>query len=77
MNQNRFVGRLVEENTLKDYVETATMLRTSRTRMAQMMKVLELSPQIQEQILAGEAAGSERGLRAVAGEAVWERQGGV
>ena len=40
------------------------------------MNLLGLSPQIQERILTKEVAGSERGLRTVAGEEVWERQGG-
>ena len=59
------VERLVDRGKLKDYAEAARMLGVSRARMAQVMNLLVLSPEIQEEILLGTLQVSERRLREV------------
>jgi hypothetical protein len=46
----RFDG-LVREETIRDYAELARFGRVTRARMTQIMKLLDLAPDIQEQIL--------------------------
>ena len=46
----RFDG-LVREETIRDYAELARLGRVTRARMTQIMKLLDLAPDIQEQIL--------------------------
>ncbi len=72
-----YVDRLIEDGTIKDYAEAARLLGITRARMTQVMNLLTLSPQLQERVLTGDIALSERALRAVAGEAVWKRHGAV
>jgi hypothetical protein len=55
-----YIERLVEDGTLKDYAEAARLLRISRARMTQVIDLLGLEPAVQERILKGEEAGSER-----------------
>jgi hypothetical protein len=46
----RFEG-LLREQTIQDYAELARLGRVTRARMTQIMKLLDLAPDIQEQIL--------------------------
>jgi hypothetical protein len=46
----RFQG-LLREKKIRDYVELARLGRVTRARMTQIMKLLDLAPDIQEQIL--------------------------
>src|ERR1019366_7369334 len=46
----RFEGMLQEE-TIQDYAQLARLGRVTRARMTQIMKLLDLAPDIQEQIL--------------------------
>ncbi len=46
----RFEG-LVQEETVRDYSELARRGHVTRARMTQIMKLVDLSPDIQEQIL--------------------------
>ena len=46
----RFEG-LLREETIRDYAELARLGRVTRARMTQIMKLLDLAPDIQEQIL--------------------------
>jgi hypothetical protein len=46
----RFEG-LLREETIQDYAELARLGRVTRARMTQIMKLLDLAPDIQEQIL--------------------------
>ena len=47
------VGGLVRDGTIPDYAELARLGRLTRARMTQTMKLLNLAPDIQEQILLG------------------------
>ena len=46
----RFEG-LLRDETIRDYAELARLGRVTRARMTQIMKLLDLAPDIQEQIL--------------------------
>ena len=71
----RFEG-LLREGTLRDYAELARLGRVSRARITQIMKLLDLAPDIQEQILFWRCAKgiNERNLRPVASRINWNEQ---
>ncbi len=69
-----YVERCVKSGLLKDYAAAARILGMTRARMAQVMKLLMLSPLIQEKILLGEFAISERPLRSVLRHIDWMEQ---
>jgi len=68
------IDRLIDNGTLASHAEAAQRLGVSRTRMAQVMKLLTLSPDIQEKILHGDINTSERALRPATSEVMWSNQ---
>lgn len=76
----RFDG-LLREETIRDYAELACLGRVTRARMTQIMKLLDLAPDIQEQILFlppvalhnGKGL-NERNLRPVVRRIDWSEQ---
>ncbi len=58
-----YVERQIEASAIKDYAEAARRLGVSRARISQVMNLLGVAPQIQDLILMGKWAGSERTLR--------------
>ena len=71
----RFEG-LLRDKTIPDYAELARLGRVTRARMTQMMKLLDLAPDIQEQILfLPPIKGlNERNLRPVVSRIDWQEQ---
>ena len=71
----RFDG-LLREKTILDYAELARLGRVTRARMTQIMKLLDLAPDIQEQILfLPPVRGlNERNLRPVVSRIDWREQ---
>jgi hypothetical protein len=71
----RFDG-LLRQETVRDYAELARLGKVTRARMTQIMKLLDLAPDIQEQILflAPLQGLNERKLRGVVTPADWEEQ---
>ena len=71
----RFEG-LVREETIQDYAELARLGRVTRARMTQIMKLLNLAPDIQEQILFLPLIQglNERNLRPIASRIDWAEQ---
>ena len=69
-----FVERQIEAGSIKDYAQGARLLGISRARMAQLQALVNLSPRIQEAILLGTVRLSERRIRPLLREAVWEAQ---
>jgi hypothetical protein len=71
----RFQGVLREE-TIRDYAELARLGQVTRARMTQIMKLLDLAPDIQEQILfLPPIKGlNERNLRRIVGRIDWDEQ---
>jgi hypothetical protein len=71
----RFEG-LVREERVRDYAELARLGKVTRARMTQIMKLLDLAPDIQEQILfLPPVKGlTERNLRPIVGRFDWREQ---
>jgi hypothetical protein len=71
----RFDG-LLREGTIQDYAELARLGRVTRARMTQIMKLLDLAPDIQERILflPGSTKLKERNLRGMVACTDWNRQ---
>jgi hypothetical protein len=71
----RFDG-LLRSNTVRDYAELARLGRVTRARMTQIMQLLNLAPDIQEQILflPGPKGLAERNLRSVVSRIDWDEQ---
>jgi hypothetical protein len=71
----RFDG-LLREDKIRDYAELARLGRVTRARMTQIMKLLNLAPDIQEQILFLPCIKglNERNLRSVVCRIDWDEQ---
>jgi hypothetical protein len=71
----RFEG-LLRDETIRDYAELARLGQVTRARMTQIMKLLDLAPDIQEQILfLPPIQGlNERNLRRIVGRIDWDQQ---
>ena len=71
----RFEG-LVREHRVQDYAELARLGRVTRARITQIMKLLDLAPDIQEQLLfLPPVKGlTERNLRPVVSRLDWREQ---
>jgi hypothetical protein len=67
---------LIRQEEIRDYAEVARLGRVTRARITQIMKLLDLAPDIQEQILflAPTSDLNERTLRPVAAQVDWEEQ---
>jgi hypothetical protein len=68
------IEREVEAGRLKDYAAVARLFGITRARVSQILDLLSLSPELQESILTGRLAVSERRLRRVTREVDWEAQ---
>jgi hypothetical protein len=71
----RFDG-LLRKKTIRDYAELASLGRVTRARMTQIMKLLNLAPDIQEQILflPNIPGLNERNLRPLVSRIDWDEQ---
>jgi hypothetical protein len=67
---------MLRDNTIRDYAEVARRGRVTRARMTQIMKLLDLAPDLQEQILfLPPIKGlNERNLRPVVSRIDWYEQ---
>ena len=67
---------LIRKQTIADYAELARRGRVSRPRMTQIMKLLDLAPDLQEQILFLPPLPrlNERNLRPIVGCIDWHQQ---
>ena len=67
---------LVREETVQNYAELAQLGRVTRARMTQIMKLLQLAPDLQEQLLfLPKIRGlNERNLRRIVHELDWNVQ---
>lgn len=72
--------RLVREGHVRDYAELARLGGVTRARISQVITLLDLAPDIQEQVLhlprtvRGRDPITERGLRRIATTPDWEHQ---
>jgi hypothetical protein len=71
----RFEG-LLRENAIRDYAELARLGHVTRARITQIMQLLDLAPDIQEQILFLPLIQglNERNLRSVVSRMDWNEQ---
>jgi hypothetical protein len=71
----RFEG-LLRAGTIRDYAELARLGRVTRARMTQIMQLLDLAPDIQEQILFLPLIQglNERNLRPIVSRIDWDEQ---
>jgi hypothetical protein len=67
---------LVKDETVQNYAELAQLGRVTRARITQIMKLLQLAPDLQEQLLfLPEVQGlNERNLRAIVQQLDWSEQ---
>jgi hypothetical protein len=72
--------RLIREGVVEDYADIARLGGVSRARISQLVGLLDLAPDIQEQLLlrrstqGSRAHPSERSLRPITAEPDWDRQ---
>lgn len=72
---------LLRQGKVKDYAELARLGQVTRARITQIMNLLNLAPEIQEELLLLPAGGrgrehlTERTLRKVLEDPNWSRQG--
>jgi hypothetical protein len=77
------MDQLLRDGVVKDQAELARLGHVSRARLTQIMNLLQLAPDIQEEILflpphmQGPKAVTERDLRPIAADVSWERQRGM
>jgi hypothetical protein len=71
------IERSVEAGDIRDYAAAAAALGSTLARMSQILDLRNLAPRLQEAIIAGELAVSERELRAVVRDSEWDVQAGV
>jgi hypothetical protein len=71
---------LIRDGVVKNYADLARLGGVSRARITQIMNLLNLSPEIQEQLLfesssvAGIRAICERRIRDIQGLPLWQKQ---
>ena len=67
---------LLRDGTMRDYAELARLGRVTRARMTQIMKLLDLAPDVQEEILFLPLIQglNERNLRPLANRIDWDEQ---
>lgn len=68
------IQRLIDRGVIDDYTQTARMLGVSQPRMTHLMGLLLLAPAIQEAILLGKIAPTDKELRELSRVASWETQ---
>ena len=69
-----YLDRLVESGELESYADAARRLGITRARMAQILSLLNLSARVQDRIITGELAASERAVRPACHQAHWRDQ---
>jgi hypothetical protein len=70
------MAELVRTGEVRDYAELARLGGVTRARMSQIMHLLDLAPDIQEQLLFLNEGGklTERTLREIVRQVDWQRQ---
>ena len=68
------IERQIDDGAIPDYAAAARALGLTRARITQVMNLLLLAPEVQERVLVGELALSERDLRRATAEPDWSKQ---
>src|SRR6266700_6775254 len=69
--------QMIQEGTVKNYSELAHLGQVSRARITQFMNLLQLAPDIQEEILLGNTPEDrlrESAIRKLSGVVLWSEQ---
>ena len=66
--------KLLADGVVRDYADLARLGRVTRARMTQIMRLLDLAPDIQEAILIDQPAVTEREIRSVSRLLDWDEQ---
>ncbi len=66
-----FVERGLNDGGIESFEVAAALVGVTRSRLSQIMKLLDLKPEEQEAVLLGNNRVAERGLRGVAGRVEW------
>jgi len=69
--------QMIQEGTVKNYRELAHLGQVSRARITQVMNLLQLAPDIQEEILLGNTPEDrlrESAIRKLSGVILWSEQ---
>jgi LmbE family N-acetylglucosaminyl deacetylase len=66
--------QLIREGKVRDQAEIAELGHVSRARVTQLMNLLNLAPEIQEELLVDVRSITERELRTIAAKASWSKQ---
>ncbi len=67
-------NRLVDEGIVVNYAEIARLMGLSRARVTQIVDLSFLAPDIQDEILLGDADATEREIREIARAPEWDEQ---
>jgi hypothetical protein len=67
-------NRLVDEGVVANYAEIARLMGLSRARVTQIVDLSFLAPDIQDEILLGDADATEREIREIARAPEWNEQ---
>jgi len=70
-----FVERGLSDGSIRKLDEAVAMLGIDRSRLSQIMRLLDLGPKVQEVVLLGKNQVAERNLRRLTKEVDWESQG--
>ena len=67
-------NRLVDEGVVANFAEIARLMGISRARVTQITDLSLLAPDIQKEILLGDADATERQVRAIVAVLSWDEQ---
>lgn len=65
---------MVDRGEVRDYADIARLGYVTRARITQIMNLLHLAPEVQEDILFARSAPSERSLRPLTVQPLWDQQ---
>jgi hypothetical protein len=65
---------MVDRGEVRDYADIARLGYVSRARITQIMNLLHLAPEVQEELLFLKSGPSERSIRSLAVQPLWDRQ---
>ena len=67
-----FVERGLNDGSIRNFDEAVAMLGIDRSRLSQIMRLLDLGPEVQEAVLLRKSQVAEKRLRGMTGRVVWE-----
>jgi hypothetical protein len=65
---------MIDRGEVRDYADIARLGYVSRARITQVMNLLHLAPEVQEELLFLKSGPSERSLRSLVVQPLWDQQ---